>query len=363
MILVIGAGPAGLATAYYLQQHGLDYCVLEKHSVGYSWQNHYDRLHLHTLKAVSGLPGLPMPANYPDFPSARQVQAYLQDYARHFRLNIEEGVEVCHASYQHNGWHLQTSKGERRGQVLVLATGIWSTPIIPAVPGIEQFDGQITHASTYRNPQPFVGQRVLVVGAGNSGAEIAVDLSEHGVDTAIAIRSGSSFVAYPRSALAMRLMAWFFRHAPRIIARPLLARARRTFDHIGIRTHPDAPLDTYPVVGYELPEAVAAGQVRAYAGLCEFIPGGARFEDGQEASFDSVIMATGYRPTVQMVRHAFEFDQDGFPRLSPRGRSTRNPHLYAVGFRYPTTAGFLQSLGREAQQVVRDLVHYRQRAA
>ncbi len=354
MILVVGAGPAGLATAYYLQQQGLDYCVLEKEQVGSTWQHHYDRLHLHTLKQVSALPGLPMPADYPDFPSAVQVQQYLQRYARHFALRIEEGVEVQQATHTPQGWHLQTSQGLHQGDLLVMATGIWNTPVVTVLPGEEQFGGLRLHASRYRNAQPFVGQRVLVIGVGNSGAEIAVDLSEHGVETGIAIRTGGSFVDYPKSSTAMRLLAWFYRHAPPSLGRPLLDRGRRKFDHLGITTHPLAPLDHYPVVGYELPEAVEAGQVKVYGTIERLVPGGVRFADGQEQTFDSLILATGYRPTLDLVAHDLEFTPDGTPRLQ-QGRSTRNAALYCVGFHYPTTEGFLQALGRETQAVVKQI--------
>jgi putative flavoprotein involved in K+ transport len=355
MIIVVGAGAAGLATAYYLQQRGLDYCVLEKDTVGATWLQHYDRLHLHTLKEVSALPGLPMPADYPRFPSAPQVQAYLQQYARHFRLNIREGVRVQRADYGPAGWHLQTSQGALSADTLIVTTGIWSTPVEPELPGREQFGGQIIHASAYRNPQPFHGQRVLVVGAGNSGAEIAAELGEQGIETGIAIRSGTAFVPHPRSPLAMRVIAWFFRHVPPRIGGPLLAAARRTFDHIGIPTHPDAPLGVYPVVGYALPEAVQAGRVQVYPGLAGFAPGRACFDDGQQVPFDAVILATGYRPTVQFVQHELAFDAQGQPRLDEAGRSTRNPHLYCVGFWYPITEGWLQAIGRVARQTVEAL--------
>jgi putative flavoprotein involved in K+ transport len=354
MVIVVGAGPTGLATAYHLQQHGFDYCVLEKGCIGYSWQNHYDGLHLHTLKEVSALPGLPMPADYPRFPSAEQVSAYLRSYAHRLKLRVREGVEVRRADYGPDGWRLDTSQGPMQCDTLVVATGIWSTPVVPRFAGQETFGGCVLHASHYRNPQPFAGQRVLVVGAGNTGTEIAVQLSEHAAHTGIVIRDGSSFAPYPSSAAAVRLMAWLFRHTPHAIGRPLLASARRSFDDIGIRTHPDAPLRYYPVVGYELPDAVRAGRVMVYGGIERFVPGGVRFEDGQEVAFDSVVLATGYRPTLDFVRHELEFDQRGRPVLH-NGRSTRNPHLFCVGFDYPTTEGFLQSLGRVTLGVVREL--------
>jgi cation diffusion facilitator CzcD-associated flavoprotein CzcO len=343
MVIVVGAGPSGLATAYYLQQQGIDYCVLDKEAAGATWQYHYDRLHLHTLKDVSALPGLPMPADYPRFPSAAQFHAYLQQYARHFGLAIEQGVEVLHADRTSAGWLLHTNQGQLCADALVLATGIWNTPVSPTFAGQEDFEGRVLHVNDYRNPEPFRGQQVLVVGVGNSGAEIAVDLSEHGVTTAIAVRTGSSFAPHPGSAVLVRLLAWFFRHAPRALSKPLLAAARRDFRDIGLPTHPDAPLDYYPVIGYGLPDAVRAGKVTVYGGIERFVPQGVRFVDGREASFDSVLLATGYRPTVQFVQHELE-----------RGTDI-SPPLFCVGFTYPVTEGFLQSIGREARATVQQV--------
>lgn len=350
---IVGAGPAGLAIAYYLQKYGLPYRVLEKRAIGFSWQNHYDRLHLHTLKAVSALPGLPMPASYPRFPSAQQFQTYLADYAQHFALRVETGVEVVRADYAANGWHLQTTQGEQRCGVLVVATGIWNTPHRPTFVGQDQFAGPIIHVCDYRSPQPFVGQRMLVVGAGNSGAEVAVDLSAQGIETSIAVRSGVTFVPFPRSALAMRLLAWFFRQAPRPLGERFLRAVRRDFGSLGLPLPATPLVDAYPVVGYGLPEAVRAGRVRVYGGIERFIPGGVRFAAGHEAPFDTVILATGYRPTVDFVRHELELVA-GWPRLQ-QGRAPRNPQLFCIGFDYPATEGWLQALGRMARTVVRQL--------
>lgn len=356
MILIVGAGAAGLATAYYLQQRGLDYCILEKDRPGATWHHHYARLHLHTLKQVSGLPGLPMPAHYPRFPSAAQVQAYLQAYAQHFQLKVEPGVTVLHAAYTADGWQVQTDNGLFHGTTLIAATGIWNTPHRPRFGGEEQFGGCIMHSSTYHNAVPFQGQRVLVVGVGNSGAEIAVDLSENGITTGIAIRGGANFVPYPRSAPLMRLLAWLCRHAPPALVEQVLLRLRRNFATIGIPPHAAGPLDVAPVVGYELPEAVAAGHVTVYRGLTHFLPGGVCFAAGQVVPFDAVILATGYRPTLHFVQHELAFDQRGFPRLH-NWRSTRNPHLYCIGFQYPTIEGWLQAIGRVAQQAVTELAY------
>ncbi len=352
MILVVGAGPAGLAVAYELQRRAWPYQVLERHSIGYAWQNHYDRLHLHTLKEVSALPGLPMPPHYPAFPSAAQVQLYLEYYARYFRLNIATGVDVQAAAWVDGRWQLTTSQGQICGDHLVAATGIWSTPLRPVFPGEAAFGGPIIHSCDYRNAAPFRGQRVLVVGVGNSGSEIAVDLSANGVTTGIAVRGGALFVPQPRSALAMRLVAWLLRKLPPRLSELLLARLRRDFSAIGIPLPAGSPLDAYPVVGYELPQAIMAGQVTRYGALERFVPGGVVFADGQVAPFDAVILATGYRPSLQFVVQAIELDDRGRPRVDAYWRSLCQPHLSCVGFHYPTTEGWLQAIGRVARQAV-----------
>lgn len=353
MIVVVGAGPAGLAIAYELQQRGYEYSVLERHTVGYAWLNHYDRLHLHTLKQVSALPGLPMPRDYPNFPSAHQVHAYLETYARHFGLHIRSGVDVQHATWSDADgmWKLETNQGHIEAHTLIAATGIWSCPYRAEFPGQEQCAGTIIHASEYRNAAPFAGQRVLVVGAGNSGTEIAVDLCEHGVTTALSIRSGVTFAPHPTSAAMVRGLAWLMRTAPRPLGEWLLQRVRRDFTHVGIYPPATRLIDTYPVIGYTLPEAVEAGKVTVYKGIQRFLTDGVQFEDGLQVPFDSVILSTGYRPALQWVAHEVELDGQGRPRVDRQWRSLRNPHLFCAGYWYPATAGWLQSIGRVAQQV------------
>lgn len=356
MIIVVGAGPAGLATAYHLQRRGLPYRILEKNDVGHTWRNQYDRLHLHTFKQVSGLPGLPMPEHYPPFPSADEHHQYLRDYAAHFNFNIETNTEVQRAVYDDHLWHLSTNHGQVSGSALVVATGIWSTPHRPTFAGESAFHGQIVHAQQYKNPKPFEGQRVLVVGVGNSGTEIAVDLSEAGIETAIAVRSGVDFVKYPNTVTAVKVAAWLFRTLPESVSEALLRKVRADFSDLGLPPAPGRHLDAFPVVGYDLPETVKAGRVDLYPGLARFTETGVVFDDGRTADFDTVILATGYRPTVDFVADSLEFDADGWPILE-HWHSTKNPFLYCVGFTYPTTEGFLQAIGRMTREAVNDLHH------
>jgi cation diffusion facilitator CzcD-associated flavoprotein CzcO len=353
-IIVVGAGPAGLAVAYELARRGLQYRLLERGQVGEAWRHHYDRLHLHTLKQVSALPGRPMPAAYPRFPSRAQFLAYLEQYARHFELRVDEGVELRRAAFDGRSWRLDTSREELEASILVMATGIWSAPVRPVIPGEERFGGPIIHSRDYRNPQPFHGQRVLVVGAGNSGSEIAVDLAEHGVETAITVRNGVAFVPEPHSAMAVRLAAWLLRTLPRPLAGRLLRR--RDYRHIGLPLPPSSPIDHFPVVGYELPETVVAKRLTVYPALEGLERGAAHFADGRTASFDALILATGYRPALDPVAHALTFDSEGRPLLDRYGRAATNPRLLCVGYTYPTTEGWLQAIDRVAKRAVKGIV-------
>ena len=351
MILIVGAGPAGLATAYYLQQRGLPFHILEKEAAGATWRHHYDHLHLHSLKEVSALPGLPMPEDYPPFPSGEQVAKYLADYAAHFEFPIERGVRVIEARYE-DGWQLTTTKGRFDGEVLVAATGIWSTPHRPHFRGEDEFTGQILHSRDYKRPEPFRGQRVLVVGVGNSGSEVAVGLSSQGTDVDIAVRSGVRMVPYPRSAGLMRLIGWLLRHLPKGVANSLLKLAQPNFPELGLPL-PDKPVvDVYPVVGFGLVEEVKAGRIQVRPGLSHFSKEGVHFEDGQSAPYDTVILATGYRPSLDFLENEAETDKKGLPRLEPaqgQTRSAQNPTLFCVGYHYPTNEAWFQALPRVAK--------------
>ena len=349
MILIIGAGPAGLATAYYLKQRGLPFRILEREAAGATWRHHYDHLHLHSLKEVSALPGLPMPEDYPPFPSGEQVAKYLADYAAHFALPVERGVRVTGARYE-EGWRLTTTRGHVEGDILVAATGIWSTPHRPCFPGEDLFAGRILHSKDYKRPQPLKGQRVLVVGVGNSGSEVAVGLAREGVDVNIAVRSGVRMVPYPSSERVTRTVSWLLRHLPHGVANTLLGLVQRDFSEVGLPL-PDGPIkDVYPVVGFGLASEVKAGRIGVKPGLSSFFEKGVQFEDGTSEFYDAVILATGYRPSLQFL-DGVHTDEAGLPRLEPphNVRSTQNSTLFCVGYHYPTNEAWFQALPRVAR--------------
>ncbi len=180
-VVVVGAGPGGLAAAAELGRAGLRAVVLERaEAVGASWRGHYDRLHLHTVRWLSGLPGLPIPRREGPWVSRDGFVAYLEAYAVHHRLDVRTGTEVRGLARDGQGWRVETARGVLAAPAVVVATGQNRLPLLPRWPGQETFRGLLLHSSRYRSGAALRGRDVLVVGAGNSGAEIAVDLVEQG---------------------------------------------------------------------------------------------------------------------------------------------------------------------------------------
>src|SRR4051812_5096157 len=203
--VIIGAGPAGLAVGACLQRARVPFIILEAaEQVGESWRNHYDRLHLHTDKRHSLLPFFPYPKGSPRYPSRAQVVDYLEAYARHFDLRPRFGQKVCSVQRAGKLWQTRTAGTLYASPSLVIASGNNRQPVLPTWPGQESFGGAILHSSAYRNGRTFAGERVLVVGFGNSGGEIAVDLVEQGAKPALAVRSAVNLL--PRDLLGLPLL-------------------------------------------------------------------------------------------------------------------------------------------------------------
>src|SRR4051794_10722373 len=180
--IVCGAGAAGLGTAACLKRAGVETVVVERgDAVGMSWRRRYPALRLNTLGWMSTLPGYRASRRrYGDYPKRDDWIRYLEDYARHHALAIEYGTEVSRVEKAGRGWQVETDGGSRDASFVVVATGFDREPHVPDWPGRDGFAGELLHAADYRDPEPFRGRDVLVVGPGVTGSELAAFLADGG---------------------------------------------------------------------------------------------------------------------------------------------------------------------------------------
>lgn len=367
--IVIGAGPAGLATAACLGQLGFQACVLERSdSVGASWRSHYRRLHLHTVKELSALPGLPFPAQAPRYVPREQVVRYLEDYAEHFGIRPLFGVAVRRIEplAAGTGWAATCEDGQHiEAPHVVVASGANVRPRRPELPGEKDFEGTVLHSHAYRDPAPFAGRRVLVVGMGNTGAEIALDLCEAGVEVALSVRSAVNIVHRDVLGRPTQRTSILLGRLPPRLGHTLAAWLRDLtvgdVSRWGLRTPRTSPLAQLreegrtPVIDVGTLARIRAGDIRVHPGIERLLGHGVRFTDGQEAPFDSIVLATGYEPGLQDLVPDVHLDLDarGLPREAI-GRGAR-AGLHFTGFDLQQPGGLLRTIGQQALEVAQEV--------
>jgi len=362
--LIVGAGPAGLAVAGRLRQTDLDFEVIEKSDrVGDAWHRHYDRLRLHTVKHLSHLPGLAFPEHYPRYVPRQELAEYYADYARTFSIEPIFREAAAAIARSDVGWVTKTGTGsELRSDHVVIATGLNRVPHCPTYPGEEGFGGQLIHSREYRDPSPFAGQSVLVVGMGNTGAEIALDLSEAGVDTTISVRGPVNIV--PRDVLGRptqltaRMLARFPIGLGDRLGSLLRSMTVGDLSRYGIATPELPPLAQLrefgktPVIDIGTVNRIKTGQIAVRPAIDHLEAGSVVFSDHREGRFDTVIFATGYRPMLEglLTDPQDVLDERGLPRQVVGDGAHRG--LYFVGFDNHQPGGVLGTVVEESALVV-----------
>jgi cation diffusion facilitator CzcD-associated flavoprotein CzcO len=363
-VVVIGAGPGGLATAAELGGHGIAAVVLERAAEpAASWRAHYDRLHLHTPRFLSHLPGLRIPAEEGRWVSREGVVRYLDRYVEHHGITVRTGVEVTRVDRRDGAWVVRTAPGDVPAAAVVVATGHNHTPEVPQWPGLAGFTGEVVHAARYRNGQPYAGRDVLVVGTGNTGAEVAVDLVEHGARRVrLAVRTPPHILRRQTFGVPATLGGVLMRHLPPRVADALIEPLRRrSVPDLTAHGLPDPGPGAYaraargeiPVLDVGLVDAVRDGRVEPVAGVTGFDGSRVLLADGSAVEPEVVIAATGYRRGLEpLVGHLGVLDRTGRP--VPRGARTLPgaPGLYFVGFTNPVS-GMFREIGIEARRVAR----------
>ncbi|QES06978.1 NAD(P)/FAD-dependent oxidoreductase [Streptomyces venezuelae] len=338
-VVVIGGGQSGLAAGYHLRRLGLDFVVLDAGAApGGAWRHTWDSLHLFSPAAYSSLPGRLMPPQPGEtYPDAAHVVAYLTEYEQRYDLPVVRPVRVTGVHRDGELLRVETDSGTWRARAVVSATGTWSRPFVPAIPGRADFRGAQLHTVAYENPAAFAGQRVIVVGGGNSGAQIAADLA-HATH-----------------------LTWVTLREPRYLADDIDGRA--LFDHATARRRAldEGRTDTGGVAS--LGDIVAVLPVRAArdAGLLKAQPmfdrmtaAGVGWADGTTAEADAIIWCTGFRAALShLAPLGLRGARGRIPTTGTQAVDEPRLHLLGYGDWTGPASATLIGVGRPAREAAR----------
>lgn len=342
--VVVGGGQAGLAMGYYLKRQGRDFIILEAGTrIGNAWRNRWDSLKLFTPAAFNALPGLPFPAPPASYPGKDAMADYLEVYAKTFALPVWLGQHVNALSRQDDAYILQVGGACYRADHVVVASGPYHTPFIPAFasqlsPSIQQL-----HSRDYCNPKQLAGGDVLVVGAGNSGTEIAMDLAATR-RVYLSGRDTGSVPTYPEGPFGLLLARPFWGLLGLINADTPFGQRAKAFDRSR----------GTPVVRLKPADLARAGVARVprVEGVTE---GKLVLADGSAMDVGAVVWATGYKPDFSWVQLPV-FGEDGYPRHH-RGVVSAAPGFYFVGlpFQHTFLSAVVGGVGKDARYVAEHL--------
>jgi putative flavoprotein involved in K+ transport len=367
--VVIGAGPAGLAVARQLDhQHGIKALVLDRAAApAISWRTRYDNFRLNTTGFLSHLPGQRIPLNAGRWPTKEDMVRYFDRYVQRQNIAISLGCEVHRIDRVGGIWRLDTSSGEIRTPAIVLATGNYSAPTIPAWPGLRRFDGEIVHSGDFTNAWPYRDRDVLVVGAGNSAADIAVQLANDGARRIwLAVRTPPHLVRRAIGPFPSDIFLELFSRVPARVIDPLIARMNRVMfgnlsaygfqrPTLGLKATVEQR-GRIPTLADELIEFVRIGRVEVVGAVKALESDAVILADGTSVAPQVIIAATGFGTDLDgLVGHLGVLDERG----NPRGgfASHVGDGMFAIGYGIPPN-GPLRAIRMRATPLAREVAVY-----
>ncbi len=370
---IVGGGPAGLVMARAFAKEGIGYDLYERHSsLGGIWDADnpgspmYDSAHFISSKYTSGFFGFPMPADYPDYPTHRQILTYVRSFARRYGIDRHAvtGVAVTSAAPSADGWTVTLSTGQAKTyRGVVCANGVTWHPRLPDIPGLATFTGEVRHSVTYRSPEEFAGRRVLVVGAGNSGVDIACDAARSADAAFLSVRRGYRFI--PKHIFGIPTDVFITRGGlpPKGVIVPvdptkLVDALVGDLTRYGLPAPDHQLLESHPIMNTQILHHLAHGDITAKADVTELRGGSVVFADGSQEQVDLVLLATGYDYAIPYLDpDLFSWDQ-GRPDLYLNVLHRTLDGLYVLGFVEFADAAY-QRFDEMAQLVVIDAYAHR----
>ncbi|KAK4558605.1 hypothetical protein RGQ29_008063 [Quercus rubra] len=368
--IIVGSGPSGLAIAACLSQQSIPYIILEREDcIASIWKKYsYDRLHLHLAKQFCELPHMSFPASYPTFVPKKLFIQYLDDYVSHFNISpmFQRTVEFAEYNEVSKRWIVKArnaSSGEVEiysAKFLVVATGETTNPFTPEVEGLNTFPGEVLHSTQYKSGREFKNKNVLVVGSGNSGVEIALDLANHGAKTSIIFRSPVHFLSREMVYLGFTMLKYF----PFSLVDFLMVMLSKLFygdlTKYGITRPTEGPFSMkikygkYPVVDVGTYNKIKSGEIQVLpAEILQIKGNDILFKNGKLHPFDDIIFCTGFKRSTNLWLKGDEYllSEDGLPKpIYPNHWKGRNG-LYSVGL----SRRGLYGISIDSQNVANDI--------
>lgn len=370
VVAVIGAGPGGLSAAAVLKRRGYQPVVFERGSVGEFWRGQYDRLHLHTIRWLSNLPGLRFSRSEGKWVSRDGVIAHLERYVAHFGLDVRTGVEVRRVDRAPDSWRIETSAGSFDAWAVVVATGYNRVPVEPTWPGRDQFPGDITLGARYKNAAPYRDRDVLVVGIGNTGAEIAVDLVEGGAGRVwlsyrtppnLTLRDGP--IPPPLLGIVLRFFGASAEFGDRVIAFGQRMDGLDDLSEYGLPPSPRGAVtqmirdDVIPIIDVGMIPLVKQRRITPVPAVERIEGKEVVLADGSRLAPDAVIACVGYRRGLEpLVGHLGILNERGRPIVYGGEAAPNAPRLHFVGYKN-NISGMFREFGYEARHIAHALKH------